>query len=110
MGGLGRTGRAGKATDLLLIIQTLLLALPLFIIVFKKPVSDDFRFSNQNKATYLLLLVFWVINLFSLGRGYMFLYNIIASIISVLIFLTIYLRVNKRLKNVKEEKQARDNP
>lgn len=100
---------ATMSTDVLLIIQTLLLAIPVLIIVFKKPQSKAFQFSKQNKVTYILLLVFWVINLFSLGRGYVILYNVIVSIVSILIFLTIYLRVNKRLKNAKKKKQAGNN-
>jgi hypothetical protein len=87
-------------TDLLWILHTLILLATVLIIFLK-----DTHISNQNKLTYLLLLIFWIINLFTFNRYDMIGFNVIIYTVSVLIFLSIYLRVKKRLfNNVKKKK------
>ena len=65
-------------------------------------------FEQQNWLANPNIPVFWLINLFDYGRGFIpFLVNIVLYSVSIVIFLSIYLRIEKRLKNAKK-KQARN--
>jgi len=83
--------------DFLIIIQTFILLATVVILFTQKPKKKETYISKQNKITYLLLLIFWILNLFASSRGASLELTFILYIISVGIFLSIYLRVKRRL-------------
>lgn len=91
--------------DLLLLIQTLLFSVSVLLLFMR---NDQSRASFQNRVTYLLLLGFWIINLFASIRGF-FGIDILLYILSVGIFMWIYYRVEKRLEHVGKKRQVENN-
>ncbi|MFA4855283.1 MAG: hypothetical protein WC634_01680 [archaeon] len=94
-----------RSSSALLAMQTAILACALLIFFIKTRGKKASGFS-QNKITYLLLAIFWIINLLAFSRIPMEL-KIPLYIISAGIFLSIFLRVRKRLStNGKKKKPA----
>ena len=94
--------------EFLVLFQLLAFIAPIIYVYSQKPKKR--KSGYLNKIIYISLFVFWVINLFDYGRGFIpLILKIILYSTSVIIFLSIYLRVEKRLKNAEKKKQARDN-
>ncbi|MCK5023390.1 MAG: hypothetical protein KAS04_04415 [Candidatus Aenigmarchaeota archaeon] len=91
----------------LAIFHIAILAFAAITMILKRKGS---HFSNQNRITYILLFIFWIINLFEFGRGNVqFITQLGVHAISVAIFLSIYLRLRKRLKNAEKKGKTRNN-
>lgn len=85
----------------LVIFQTVVFFAAILVIFFRKPRGRSF--SYQNKITYMLLFIFWTLNMFAFTRNLIPLeFKLVLYLISSAIFLSIYLRLNKRLKNVQK--------
>jgi hypothetical protein len=95
----------GRSSSALLVLQTAILACTLALFLVKSN-GEKARAFSQNKITYILLAIFWIINLLAFSRIPIEL-KIPLYIVSAGIFLSIYLRVRKRLpQNGKKKKQA----
>lgn len=94
-----------RSSSILLMMQTAILACALAIF-FIKTHKEKMRSFSQNKVTYVLLAIFWIINLLAFSRIPIEL-KIPLYVISAGIFLSIFLRVRKRLStNGKKKKPA----
>ncbi len=78
--------------ELIIIIQLIILLLS-FIIIRRRASY----LSKQNLITYLTLLFLWFFNLFFINRLIIIWFKIPLYITTICLFLSIYLRVNKRL-------------
>jgi len=85
--------------EFILIIQ-LIFVVSLFITLSK----NSIKISGQNQLTYLVLLLLWFINLFLINRSLIFELKIPLYLVSAWAFMSIYLRVRKRLKNGKKKR------
>jgi len=70
------------------------------IFLFKK---TKFKFFNQNRIIYYSLFTLWIVNLLFVNRFFISTFRIPIYALSVIAFLMIYLKVRKRLLNVKKE-------
>ena len=94
--------------ELLVLFQLLLFIVPIVYVYSQNPKKR--KSGYLNRVTYVSLFMFWLLNLFDYGRGLIpLIINIVLYTVSVIIFLSIYLRVEKRLKNAEKKKQTRDN-
>lgn len=94
-----------RSLELLLLFQTIVFFFAIAILFLKVSKERASSVSKQNKITYFLLFVFWMFNLFTSGRGDSLELNILIYALSIAIFSSIYLRVNRKLVgNVKKKK------
>jgi hypothetical protein len=98
---------ATGSQTLLILIQTIVL-LASVMAIFMVPIQAGHRLLSQNRVTYLLLAAFWVVNLLAFNsRALPRELKLVLYILSGLVFVSIYLRVRKRLlSNGKKKKQT----
>jgi len=98
---------ATRSNNALLFAQTIVL-LGAIAIVFIVPHKEmPRRILSSNKITFLLLAVFWIVNLFAFSRRFLPKEaKIVLYALSAAVFISILLRVKKRLRSHAEEKQA----
>ncbi len=96
-----------RSNATLILLQTLLL-LGAVVFVFLEPQKGKRKLLSQNRMTYLLLAVFWIVNLLAFNRRLVPLYlKLPLYLLSIAVFVSIFLRVQKRLpKNAKKKGQA----
>ena len=93
--------------QVLLVSQIAVLAFAVIFMLFKRKES---HFSKQNRITYVMLFIFWVINLIEFGRGAVqFGVQTVFYAVSVVIFFSIYLRIRKRLENAEKKRKTGNN-
>jgi len=94
----------------IIIATTALLAASATVVVTNTSRSASRRSLVFNRATYLLLLTFWILNVLTIGMAPgLFLFKLSIYIISGAIFLSIYLRVSRLFGHAKEKGKTRDN-
>lgn len=94
---LNRSPEVMIAVHLLLMIVSITL-------LFSRPATSKF---NYNRFTYLLLFLFWVISLFGSIRFFIPFYGkVLIYVFSLLVFGSVFYRVNKRLINGKEKRSS----
>jgi len=85
-----------RSQIIIIIFQTILLIFGIILIVYHQ---DPHKKFTQTNLLYMLLLVFWLLNLFVLEpRGFPFEIKITFYALSVLIFVIIYHKVHKWIK------------
>ncbi|MFH1977870.1 MAG: hypothetical protein ABIJ92_00920 [Candidatus Aenigmatarchaeota archaeon] len=95
---------ATRSADILVLLQTAILIGSVMLMSSKKAITKG-HVSKQNRIIITSLLVFWIINLLASSRFIQFEAKASIYIISALIFLSIYLKVKKRLiSNDKKKK------
>ncbi len=94
-----------RSQELLIILQTVVL-LASVIAIFMIPKQAKHKLLSQNRSTYLLLAVFWVINLLAFTRRlFPRELKLILYLLSAVVFISLFLRVRKRLlSNAKKKK------
>jgi len=95
-----------RSDFILIVLQTVLLAAALFAVFFLPSKEKHKKLLSQNKVTYILLAVFWIINLplSSVPFG-PFYFKIPLYALSIIVFLSIFLRVKKRLPSDAKKKR-----
>ena len=95
-----------RSDFLLIVLQTLLLA-GAILIVFLAPVKkSNKKLLSQNRVTYLLLAIFWIVNLLVFTkRLFPIQIKIVLYALSIAVFLSIFLRVQKRLPSNAKKKR-----
>lgn len=92
-----------RTYDLLIIIQGLIFFFTVVMILLDKPRLSSL--SGHNRLTYVLLFAFWLLNLFSSLREIPFELKAGLYLVSAGIFLSIYMKVSRRLvENVRQKK------
>ena len=87
-----------RSESILILLQTVLLFGAVLFVFLKPGREKPKKIISQNRMTYLLLAVFWILNLLAFNRRMVPLYiEIPLYILSVGVFLSILLRVRKRL-------------
>ncbi len=96
-----------RSNSILIALQTALL-LAALMVVFLKPGRKPKKILSQNRLTYILLAVFWVANLLPFSVRFLPLWlKTLLYLLSIGVFLSIFLRVQKRLPpNAKKKRQA----
>ncbi|MBU1120321.1 MAG: hypothetical protein ABIE23_03185 [archaeon] len=97
-----------RSFPLLFLVQTIVLIGAVITVFITPQKKKPKRLLSQNTVTYALLAVFWVINLLSFNNRFIPPdLKIIFYLLSIAVFVSIFLRVQKRLpSNAKKEKQA----
>jgi len=89
-----------RSHPILMLIQIVILFVSIIFVIKGK----HKRLVSQNKLTFGLLFIFWILNLFILTeRLFPWEYKIPLYVVSIAIFFSIYYRVHKRLTHVKKE-------
>lgn len=91
-----------RSAELMIIIPTLIFIVTLVLVFVKR--SDNAI--TTNKITYLLLFLFWITNIFAYTLVLFPLFvRVLVYIANIVVFVSIYVRVSKRLPDGKEKKQ-----
>jgi hypothetical protein len=94
-----------RSNIVLILLQTGVFLAALFILLLSK--KKSLHMLTQNKITFVLLFIFWVISSFALqGRPFPLEVHIPVYIISVGVFFSIFLRVRKRLTYAEKKRSA----
>jgi hypothetical protein len=89
----------------LMIFQTLVFFIALIIAIFKSKKEKNSKLLTQNKVTFVLLFVFWVINTLAFTRRFLPTeIKVLLYMISGAVFFSIFLRVRKRLVNAEKKR------
>ena len=89
-----------RSHPLLLLIQTLIFLISAIYVIR----GNHKGIVSKNRITYILLFVFWVLNVIISMRGIVpWEYKIPLYVVSIAIFFSIFTRVHKRLANVKKK-------
>jgi hypothetical protein len=92
-----------RSNFLLMLIQTLVFFIAIMIAVSKK--EKGTRLLTQNRMTFIMLFVFWVVNSLAFVRRFLPIeIKIILYLVSGFVFLSIFLRVKKRLINAEKKR------
>lgn len=92
-----------QKAELLILFHLVILLVIVVSFFIKKPKSK--KLWTYNKINYLLILVFWIINIFAFNRFLVPIHmRVVLYIISGAIFVSIFIRVKKRLGDAKKKR------
>ena len=89
----------------LLLLQTVVFLFTVMLVFYRSRKIREYHLVTQNNLTYLLLFVFWVLNVISFDRRLVpYEYKIPLYILSAAVFFWVYWRVKKRLEGNAKKK------
>ncbi|OGM02322.1 hypothetical protein A3K72_01435 [Candidatus Woesearchaeota archaeon RBG_13_36_6] len=94
-----------RSHNVLILIQALVGLVSIIVIYIQSRKRRSPQIISKNSITYLLLYIFWVINTFEFTRSF-FLpqVKVLLYLLSIAIFVSIFLRVHKRLADAKKKR------
>jgi len=97
-----------RSNPALMVLQAVLLATAILVVFLKPGEKKTKKLLSQNRLTFLLLAVFWIVNLLAFTRHLApFHVKIPLYVLSISVFASIFLRVEKRLpSHDKKKRQA----